>query len=68
MGIYVGLDCGGSSSRVLAMDEAGTQLFVGSSGAANILSTPEFRLRRNLENASGVARIRLTYAAVLPVW
>lgn len=52
MGVYVGLDCGGSSSRVLAMDAGGEILFQGSSGAANILSTPEHRLRRNLQNAT----------------
>ena len=52
MGIYVGLDCGGSSSRVIAMDDDGTQLFVGSSGAANILNPPDHRLRRNLESAA----------------
>ena len=52
MSVYVGLDCGGSSSRVLAVDDEGTILFQGQSGAANLVSTPEGRLRRNLENAT----------------
>lgn len=52
MSVYVGLDCGGSSSRVLAMDDEGNILFQGQSGAANLVSTPEGRLRRNLTNAS----------------
>jgi N-acetylglucosamine kinase-like BadF-type ATPase len=52
MSIFVGLDCGGSSSRVLALDEEGNVLFQGQSGAANLVSTPEGRLRRNLQNAT----------------
>lgn len=51
MSVFVGLDCGGSSSRVLALDEEGNVLFQGQSGAANLASTPEGRLRRNLQNA-----------------
>ena len=52
MSVYVGLDCGGSSSRVLAVDEKGAILFQGQSGAANLVSTPEGRLRKNLGNAT----------------
>lgn len=52
MSVFVGLDCGGSSSRVLALDENGNVLFQGQSGAANLVSTPEGRLRRNLTNAT----------------
>jgi glucosamine kinase len=52
MSVFVGLDCGGSSSRVLALDEEGNVLFQGQSGAANLVSTPEGRLRRNLQNAT----------------
>lgn len=48
----MGLDCGGSSSRVLAVDESGKILFQGQSGAANLVSTPEGRLRKNLGNAT----------------
>jgi N-acetylglucosamine kinase-like BadF-type ATPase len=52
MGVFVGLDCGGSSSRVLAIDEEGKVLFQGQSGAANLVSTPENRLRKNLAHAT----------------
>ena len=50
--IYVGLDCGGSSCRVLAVNAEGETLFSGQSGAANLVSTPEGRLRRNLKHAT----------------
>lgn len=52
MSVFVGLDCGGSSSRVLAVDDQGDVLFQGHSGAANLVSTPESRLRRNLQHAT----------------
>ncbi len=52
MSIFVGLDCGGSSSRVLAVDGEGNILFQGQSGAANLVSTPDQRLRRNLQHAT----------------
>ncbi len=52
MSIYVGLDCGGSSSRVLAVDDLGNIVFQGQSGAANLVSTPDQRLRRNLQHAT----------------
>jgi glucosamine kinase len=52
MSVYVGLDCGGSSSRILAVDDTGKILFQGQSGAANLVSTPEGRLRKNLGNAA----------------
>jgi glucosamine kinase len=52
MSVFVGLDCGGSSSRVLAVDAEGTVLFQGQSGAANLASTPEPRLRKNLQHAT----------------
>jgi glucosamine kinase len=48
MKVFVGLDCGGSSSRVLAVDEESNILFQGQSGAANLVSTPAARLSRNL--------------------
>ncbi len=51
MSVYLGLDCGGSSTRAFAIDQAGTVLFRGSAGAANILTTPESRLVRNLNTA-----------------
>lgn len=52
MGVIVGLDCGGSSSRVLAVDRSDSVVFQGQSGAANLVSTPESRLRRNLRHAT----------------
>ena len=52
MSVFVGLDCGGSSSRVLAVDDAGSIVFQGQSGAANLVSTPENRLRKNLTHAT----------------
>lgn len=52
MSVFVGLDCGGSSSRVLAVDHVGQILFQGQSGAANLASTPEGRLRKNLSTAA----------------
>jgi len=51
MKILVGLDCGGSSSRVMAVDASGKILYQGHSGAANLATTPEPRLRRNLVHA-----------------
>lgn len=52
MSVYVGLDCGGSSSRVMAVDDFGKVLFLGQSGAANLVTTPENRLRKNLTHAT----------------
>ena len=52
MSVFVGLDCGGSSSRVLAIDEVGNVVFQGQSGAANLVSTPDVRLRKNLAHAT----------------
>ena len=52
MAVFVGLDCGGSSTRVLAIDENGKALFRGQAGPANILSTPEGQLRTNLRAAT----------------
>ena len=51
MDVFLGLDCGGSSTRALAVSAEGTVVGQGSSGAANILTTPEHRLRRNLAMA-----------------
>ncbi len=52
MSVYVGLDCGGSSSRVLALDSEGKVVYQGQSGGANLVSTPDARLRRNLYHAT----------------
>jgi len=52
MPVYLGLDCGGSTSRVLALDESAEVVFARTAGPANLVSTPPMRLRRNLERAS----------------
>ena len=51
MAVFVGLDCGGSSTRVLAIDEHGKAVFRGQSGPANLLSTPDSQMRLNLRTA-----------------
>ena len=52
MRTFVGLDCGGSTSRVLAVDEAGEAVFRGQSGPANILATPLDIVASNLRKAT----------------
>ncbi|RYG17884.1 hypothetical protein EON82_23310 [bacterium] len=52
MQTFVGLDCGGSTSRVLAVDETGQTLFRGQSGPANLLATPDAVVEQNLRKAS----------------
>jgi len=47
----VGLDCGGSSCRALAVDSDGAVLHRGQSGAANLASTPEAVLSGSLRKA-----------------
>ncbi|HEY3781275.1 MAG TPA: BadF/BadG/BcrA/BcrD ATPase family protein [Fimbriimonadaceae bacterium] len=49
--IYLGLDCGGSSTRALATDENDEVLFRGNSGAANLTSTPDDLLRNHIKSA-----------------
>ncbi len=51
MPVFLGLDCGGSSTRTLALDERDARLFVGQAGTANLSSTPSDHLRRNLRQA-----------------
>lgn len=48
MPIYVGLDCGGSSCRALAVDSAGATVHTGQAGPANLASTPPKRLETNV--------------------
>ncbi len=50
--IFLGLDCGGSSSRAVALDAEDDVLHQGQSGSANLASTPMFRLRQNLVHAT----------------
>jgi N-acetylglucosamine kinase-like BadF-type ATPase len=52
MTIYLGLDCGGSSSRAMALDHNGQVVHQGQAGSANLVSTPERRLRSNLLQAT----------------
>jgi glucosamine kinase len=52
MPIFLGLDCGGSSSRAMALDQAGQVIHQGQAGSANLVSTPERRLRSNLLQAT----------------
>lgn len=52
MPILLGLDCGGSSTRAVAIDGRGAVLHQNQSGSANLASTPEFRIRRNLAHAT----------------
>jgi glucosamine kinase len=51
MPIYLGLDCGGSSCRTLALDEAGNTIHMGQAGPANLASTPPKRLEKNVLKA-----------------
>lgn len=50
--LFLGLDCGGSSSRALARDERGESRYEGQSGPANWASTPREELRRHLREAT----------------
>lgn len=52
MRTFVGLDCGGSSSRVLAVDASGKAIFEGRGGPANLLATPPAVLERSLREAT----------------
>ncbi len=52
MPILVGLDCGGSSTRTIAVDESGRVIFQGQGGSANLASTPEKVLTANLRRAT----------------
>lgn len=51
MPVYLGLDCGGSSTRALALDESGAVVFQGQGGPANLASTPPRKLQYSLETA-----------------
>ncbi len=51
MPIYLGLDCGGSSCRALAVDETGQTVHSGQAGPANLASTPPKRLEANVRKA-----------------
>lgn len=48
MSVVVGLDCGGSTTRLLAVDADGTVVASAQAGPANLMTTPSARLRANL--------------------
>jgi len=50
--IHLGLDCGGSSIRALAIDESRTRVFTGQAGAGNLATTPPETLEANLRKAT----------------
>jgi N-acetylglucosamine kinase-like BadF-type ATPase len=52
MPFYLGLDCGGSTSRALVVDDSAEIVFARTAGPANLVSTPMHRLRRNLAKAA----------------
>lgn len=52
MTVFVGLDCGGSSSRLIAVNEKSEVLFQGQAGSANLSSTPERMIGTNLRKAA----------------
>src|SRR5947209_1700823 len=49
MPTFLGLDCGGSSSRVLLVDESDAVIFRGQSGPANLATTGDDQVKKNLE-------------------
>lgn len=55
MPAYLGLDCGGSSTRALVIDDDGNEVFEGSSGPANIASTPADEILSHLNEATAGA-------------
>lgn len=52
MPVFLGLDCGGSSTRALALDEGGRIVHQAQAGPANISSTPEKRIWQSLTSAT----------------
>lgn len=53
MGVFLGIDGGGSSCRALAVDQWGLPVFHGAGGAANVATVPVARLKANLQKATG---------------
>lgn len=52
MSVFLGLDCGGSSCRAVAIDSEGHTLHQGQAGPANIASTPPGKLQNHVIKAS----------------
>ncbi|MCH7903993.1 MAG: hypothetical protein IH944_05425 [Armatimonadetes bacterium] len=51
MPLYLGLDCGGSTTRALVCDEEGNQVFEGLSGSANVASTDAELVAEHMKEA-----------------
>lgn len=51
MRLVMGLDCGGSASRATVLDESLESVFHGQGGPANLASTPDHLITRNLRHA-----------------
>ncbi len=51
MPLYLGIDCGGSTTRALVRDSDGHVIFQGRSGAANLASTPPEQVQEHLARA-----------------
>lgn len=52
MSVYLGIDGGGSSCRVLAVDDAGIPIYHGCGGAANVATVAPARLKATLAKAT----------------
>lgn len=48
---FLGIDCGGSSTRACVIDANGEIVFKGESGPANLASTPQLELEQHLADA-----------------
>lgn len=69
MPLYLGLDCGGSSTRALITDEYSNPVFEGKSGSANLASTPIEVIRDHmteaLRGAPSVSHVAGCFAGLL---
>lgn len=69
MPLFLGLDCGGSTTRARIEDETGTVVFEGRGGPANVASQPveqwSASLRQSLEKASGVDAVAAGFAGLI---
>ena len=52
MAVFLGLDCGGSSCRAVAVNTSGAILHQGQAGPANLANTPPGRLQNHLYRAT----------------
>ena len=64
MGLYLGLDCGGTKTHAVVTDEGGTTVFEGRSGPANLATTPPDVVARHLQEAlKGAPRVEAACGA-----